>query len=377
LREILRHSNLDLLRELEQLGVIIRALTVPAELEVYHRWVLGECEAIRKAVVRNLGRLELRRDDILPEILSSTQAVTRDFHQFNRRLVSPVLRARESDRLSLKILQWLHFSHSRTRNIPAALSDGDFASWPVPPLPTIYFMPCSAQHGLLYLPIFFHEFGHVLYACHRDEMDQLVRELQEQIGELLLPSVVRGDLQAKREEEKRSIIVETWYEWAQELFCDAAGYTIGGPCFAYAFSMYLCMRGRSQFYVKEKELHRREHPVTWLRVQLLVDRARRQGKEEQARELELHWSTIADAMHVKEDYHGFYEPELRSVVQQTIADMLTEASPVGLENESSESSGTVDVSSPVPLLNEAWTRFHAAPQHYPEWERSAVASLLR
>ena len=55
--------------------------------------------------------------------------------------------------------------------------------------PLIYMMPPSAQQGLLYLPLFFHEFGHLLYACHKPEMDALVRELQENLAELLEPAV--------------------------------------------------------------------------------------------------------------------------------------------------------------------------------------------
>ena len=74
-----------------------------------------------------------------------------------------------------------------------ALSDGDFASWPQPNWPTIYFMPPSAQHRLLYLPLFFHEFGHLLYSCHEPELDELIKALQKVIAQFLEPSAQRDD----------------------------------------------------------------------------------------------------------------------------------------------------------------------------------------
>ncbi len=107
-----------------------------------------------------------------------------------------IIRARPSDRLCLKLLRWLHSVHPQTQDIPLGLSDGEFGIWPALPLPILYFMPSSSQHGLLYLPLFFHEFGHLLYACHKAELDDLVRDLQRQIEELLMPSVQRDDYYA-------------------------------------------------------------------------------------------------------------------------------------------------------------------------------------
>lgn len=128
--------------------------------------------------------------------------ITRYLYLFNRILISPVIRARPSDRLCLRFLQWLHSAHPQSQHIPAAFSDGSFASWPDPRFPTIYVMPPSAQRRLLYLSLFFHEFGHLLYACHKPEMDDLVRSLQQTISEYLEPSVQRDDAHAKREQKQ-------------------------------------------------------------------------------------------------------------------------------------------------------------------------------
>jgi hypothetical protein len=183
--------------------------SITAELDTYYDWVVGQFDDLHQLVTRNIRDLDSGRDNILPEVLSNTQSVTRMLHLFNQRLVSPILRSRPSDRLCLKLLRWLHTTHPMTRAIPAALSDGDFASWPVPPWPTIYFMPPSAQQRLLHLPLFFHEFGHLLYATHKPEMDDLVRDLQVTISELLMPSTHRDDIFAQRESGQRSMIVET------------------------------------------------------------------------------------------------------------------------------------------------------------------------
>lgn len=380
MREILRQSNTHVLRELERLGEVLQSVagSVLSELDTYYAWIVAAYDGLRQQVLQHLHDLDLGQDAILPDVLSSTQEVTRFFYLFNQRLVSPILRVRPSDRLCLKLLRWLHAVHPQTQDMPAALSDGEFASWPSPRLPTIYFMPPSAQQGLLYLPLFFHEFGHLLYTCHEPELDDLVRSLQEKIAELLEPSVQRDDPHHQLEVERRKTIVEAWYEWAQELFCDAVGLAIGGPSFAHAFSMHLRMLGRGHYYLPPEELAGRDHPVTWLRIQLLAHRARGLGYAADADALKNTWKTIANAMAVNEDYHGFYDPEFLPVVQQTIDDMLTETSPVTFtEQEDSSSETAVSVSSPVQLLNQAWRKFWEDPEGFRAWEESAIAAFLR
>ena len=274
---------MDLLREVDQLETVLRGEEdrLPPELQPYYEAVLHLQDELRQQVTQNLELLDGAPDTILVEVLSNTQATTRSFALHNHTFVRPVLRAKPSDRLCLKMLRWLHSVHTQTEDIPAALSDEEVAVVPLDP--AIYFMPCSVQHGLLYLPLFFHEFGHVLYALHRNEMDDLVQELQRRLERLLTPSVRRNDEHGREEERQRSVIAETWYEWSQELFCDAVGYSMGGTAFAHAISMYFRMRGPDQFRVPPELLAGRSHPVAWLRVRVLADRARRMGREEDAR----------------------------------------------------------------------------------------------
>ncbi len=376
MRKILRYNNIGLLREIKLLGKLLNDMSsaISSELNPYYNWAVSKCQWLHLQVMQNLNDLDLHQDTIIPDILSATQALTRDFYLFSQRQISPILRARNSDRLCLKILSWLHSVHTVTRDIPLALSDEEFQIWPVHP--TIYFMPPPAQHGLLYLPLFFHEFGHLLYTCHEPEMDDLVRYLQQNIEELLKPSVQRDDIHAERKIQRLKVIVERWYEWAQEFFCDAVGLCIGGKSFLNAFSMYLRMRGRGEYHVPEDELTEQSHPVTWLRVSMLTDRARLMGYRVESDEMKDAWHTIAKTMNLTEDYYGYYATEFKPAIYKTIDDMLTEASPFGFYQEQHTISEQND-SSPIPLLNEAWQRFFQDPESYRLWEEQAVAIYLK
>jgi hypothetical protein len=384
LRDILRLNNTDLLREITLLRRHLEeaATSIPPELQPFQDWIISFCDKLQATALQNLQNLNLGIDSILGNILSDTQVLTRGVRLFNQRLVGPVLRARESDRLCLKVLRWIHSTHPFTQHIPMALSDGDFASWPQLNWPTIYFMPPSAQHRLLYLPLFFHEFGHLLYACHEPEMDELVKVLQKVIAQFLEPSAQRDDRHAQSEAKRRSVIVETWYEWAHELFCDAVGFHMAGPAFGYSFSMYFRVLMRDQYHLPPEELEHREHPVTWLRTRLLADRARRMGFEADAKALEVAWGKIAATMGVVEDYYGFYTDEFLPSIQQTIDDMIVEAAPRAFEDHEVSTAEILRLdpastsSSPVQLLNQAWRKFLDDEGGYTAWEKKAIEGFL-
>ena len=105
--------------------------------------------------------------------------------------------------------------------------------WPFLHIAPTYFFPFLEQKGLLFQPLLFHEFGHLLYLCHKREMDDLVRELQREVEDVLTPPSQRNDRHSDIQAGQRQTIVDTWYRWAQELFCDAVGLTIEGPSFLY------------------------------------------------------------------------------------------------------------------------------------------------
>jgi hypothetical protein len=236
-------------------------------------------------------------------------------------------------------------------------------------------MPPSRQHGLLYLPLFFHEFGHLLYACHKPEINNLVCELQKEIAGLLEPISQRDDLYAQEDARRRTAIAETWYEWTQEVFCDTAGLTIGGPCFVNAFSMYLRMGGRDEFHLPREKLEFSRHPVTWLRIRLLAERAHQMGLVEADR-LETEWNQIATTMGIAEEYYGFYDDRFLPSIRKTIDDMLIEASPYQFTTEDVSSDWDSDSSTPVHLLNRAWSVFLNDPSSYDSWEQQAISIFL-
>jgi hypothetical protein len=377
MQDILRQSNKDLLREIDRLSLELVTVSVPAELSAYQDRVSKACSSLRQLVVQNLLDLKLNIDDTFDDILSQTQSLTLLFRLYNQRIASPLLRHRSSDRLCLRIIAWLHNCHVETKDVPAGLSDGEFGVWPQPHFPIIYFMPSSRQHGLLYLSLFFHEFGHLLYACHKAEMDQLVCDLQEDIADWLEPVSQRNDRYAHQDIKMRNVIVETWYEWAQEFFCDAVALTIGGPCFANAFSTYLRMGGRGNFHQPREKLEHSVHPVAWLRVRLIAEQARQMNMAE-ADKLENEWTQIATTMKIDEDYYGFYDDRFLPSICKTINDMLTEASPYRFSAEDvSPSDSNAESYSPVSLLNKAWHVFLNDPDGYVDWEEQAISAFLQ
>jgi len=377
MRQLLEARNRTLLRNLEELIHSLASANIPRELEPYRHRILSVCRQLRDTVNRNMIDLALGQDQILEDVLSNTQQVMQYVRLLSTRLASPVLRASSTDRLSLATISWLHRQTTITISIPAAFTDGDCSIWPFLDIAPIYFFPCIEQRGLLYQPLLFHEFGHLLYVTYRQEMDDLVGDLQREVEEVLMPLSQRNDRHADVQAAQRQVIVDTWYAWAQEIFCDAVGLTIGGPCFLRAFSGYLGTMQRGDFYRQPSDLRYSEHPVTWLRVRLLTEHARRAGFAELANEVEGEWRVVAQTMGVAEDYHGFYDEALEGAVMRTIDDMLTEAGPRRCtESEARGVGWDTQSDAIVALSNHAWEVYKSDPGRYAEWESEALRRFL-
>lgn len=367
-----------MLNEVERLlNTLIQAGNlIPSELNLYYDWLSNYGNKLLRQIKENLYFLDLKIDSIFPEILSRTQNINRELRLVDAKLIHPIRRTRPSDRLCLKLLIWLHSTHPQTQNIPLAFSDGNFACWPAyPRYPMLYFISPSAQKSLLFLPLLFHEFGHLLYVCYKQEMDDLVSDLQEELAELLEPASQRSDRFAQQKARERKRIVETWYEWTQELFCDAVGFCIGSSAFVHSFSTYLQMLGRSQFHVSPNKLTQ-THPISWLRVKILAERIRQHGYDNLAEELEDTWSAIASTMGIIEDYYGYYDPDFLPIIQQTIDDMLVETDPYSFERADVTIPHSGVSFSPVLLLNQAWKNFQADPKSFPQWEAKTIHELF-
>ncbi len=97
--------------------------------------------------------------------------------------------------------------------------------------------------------------------------------------------------------------------------------------FANGFSAYMWTRGRGEYHATPDEPALRSHPVTWLRVKLVADRARQLACAADADALERSWADVASALGVTEDYYGYFEESLLEAVRKTVSDMLTETNP--------------------------------------------------
>jgi hypothetical protein len=287
-----------------------------------------------------------------------------------------MLRSRTDDRLALALLRWLHDEHPRARTWSFGLSDGRFAIYPHLELPSLFFLPWSRQRTLLYLALLFHEFGHLLYALHRPEMDDLVEEFQDVVADVLTPLTRRRRKAAANQESYRQVLVLRNYEWCQEFFCDAVGLQIGGPSFARALTSYFRLQGAGEFYVpREKQLGRR-HPVSWLRIRMLTDRCQAFGIGSVGSEIESAWLGTARLLGVREDYEGTWSDDFFMPLRKMIDDMLEETAPRRFRAEEVNPDAISVGLSPVALLNSAWNRFHADRGGYRSWEKTAIEEHL-
>jgi|LSQX01.2.fsa_nt_gb hypothetical protein len=374
----LTEANHDLLYQIEVVQELIGQATVSGELAPYLGQISSLCAKLRQQALRNLKDLSYNLPDTLNDILQATQGLTMAFELVNSRLALPIVRAKPGDRLGLAVLRWLHDSHPKTASLPFGLTDGSFAVYPTPQVPPIYLLPVSRQHTLLYLPLLFHEFGHLLYACHKPEMDDLVREFQTTISDHFAPRVIRDRTAGTYDESYRARLVTAWYPWAQEFYCDAVGLTIGGPCFLKAFSHLFRTRSSDQFYVPRDDQLKRKHPVTWLRLKMLLDRARKYRSNELPDQIDRAWSETAATIGVREDYEGTWADELHVPFQKALDDMLEESQPSRFGPDDLDAADSdADGDDPVRLLNTAWRQFEQGHKSYRSWERQAIDAFLR
>jgi hypothetical protein len=376
MRAILVEANRDLLRQIDLLNQLIGQACTPAELTPYVASVASVCSELRRDVLRNLQDLEYSLPQSYEDTLHATMQLTTTFELVNTRFAQPIVRSRSDDRLVLLILRWLHDVHRDAAGVAFAFSDGDFGVWPAQPLPVIYFLPTSRQHTLLYLPLFFHEFGHLLFACHQPELEDLTKDFQRVVRDQVSPLTVRGRDLGGPEGDFREEVVSAWFSWVQEFFCDAVGLSIGGPCFLKAFSHFFRTRSEDAYHVPSGEQVAGEHPVTWLRIRLLVDRAMKLGFCELADRTARAWDSVARTLGVAEDYEGTWADELFDPLRKTIEDMLVEAGPRLFCNEDLQMRESGQAQNPVGLCTGAWDRFEADPDSYAAWEREAARAYL-
>jgi hypothetical protein len=372
---ILEKSIRDFIREIEITLKIVAQKQVPAELELFKQWLSSFYSDTKNSLIQLQYYVSLNDPDIHQDIFNEFSSLQKNFRLVNTRFLPGLYRNNENDNLSLKVLNWLHAQHKQTQGKAFLILDGDFAILPAVQLPVSYYLPIASQQSLLYLPLFFHELGHYVYQYHRAEMDDLVGDFQKKLESHLTIPIKQNDDKSKEAAEKNKKIIETWYEWCQELFCDAMGLEIGGLTYLKAFSYYLRMQGRSAFYRPEKELFNSSHPVTWLRIKFLVERANKLGLKKEAKELEEEWSKIAAVLKVNEEYYGFYTGSYHSDIESTLNDMITEANPKRFADFMNDCEKKIDSPNLICLISLAWEKFENSPDDFSAWEMDKVAKL--
>jgi hypothetical protein len=369
MRTALERRNKDLQAELKTVVRLLERAKVPDGLRPYRDRLVALARNLERIAEQNLVNLWLGRDDILEDVLSDTRLVLEFVRLLGSRLSIPVLRASTSDRLCLATLAWLHGAHTQTAKFAPAFADGQCGIWPFLTIAPVYFFPSVEQRGLRFQPLLFHEFGHLLYACHKPEMDALVGELQGEVEDLLVPGSMRNDRHAHVAAARRRVVVNAWYAWAQELFCDAVGFDIGGPSFIRAFSAHLATLAPGDFTFDPTEPGEASHPVTSLRVRFLAGRAARAGFASLADSVVAEWHEISHALGIEEDFQGYFDDALEGPVLRSIDDMLTEAAPRHFADVDLSGDDWVAADSPVKLFAEAWRVWDDDPKRYPRWER--------
>jgi len=376
MRGYLVEANHDLLYQIEAAQELLGAAQVPGELTPYLGEVALFCAGLRQQALRNLKDLDYGLEDTLGDILAATQNLAGLFDVLNARLASPIVRAKPADRLGLLFLRFLHDSNSKTNSLSFGFTDGNFAVYPTAKVPPIYLVPVTRQTTLLYLPLLFHEFGHVLYAQYKSELDDLVKDFQKVVARVLSPQTVRDKTATGKAASFRKQVVTAWYAWAQEFFCDAVGLTVGGPSFLKAFSHFFRTRSSDQYYLPRDQQLSRKHPVSWLRAKMLVDRARKFGFSELADGVEAAWNQTANAMGIQEDYEGTWADAFLPALRQMLDDMIEESLPYQHQPADVSPVDTGNLT-PVQVCNLAWLKFEKEPEIYRSWERSAIEGILR
>jgi hypothetical protein len=379
MRTLLTARNNSLARDFHSLMLAIDSVTGPSLLRPYQQRLQEECQHWKEVIARNFRRLGLPQDDILEDVLSDTQQATVYCRLISERMAAPVLRTSHNDSLGLRLITWMHRTHPSTMGVPAAFAEGGIAVYTflVAAIAALYYVPRLVQRSLLYLPLYFHEFGHILYKLHKQEMDDLVREIQRKLDDTLKPRSRRNDSHAEAQASHRRQVVTTWYKWAQELFCDAVGLEMGGPSYLYAFSSYCGYLTQGDFYLPPVYLSISNHPVTLLRIRFLARRAKSLGLTDEAQAVEEEWDTVASTLGVNEDYHGFYEETLAEPTEAIITDMLTEADPRRfLPEEAAPSHDWQPGYSPVYLFNRALRKAQSDPPNYTQWEDEEIRRFL-
>ncbi|MCE9562119.1 MAG: hypothetical protein K8U57_08695 [Planctomycetes bacterium] len=376
MRDRLLIANADLLRRVQAIQRLIDAALVSGTMAGYCQQVREFCAEQEKRARLHLAELRGSNAGLLGDLFNATSVLAQKVRYADRTLAVPLVRFRRQDVLALRVLQWLHQSTKETAHLTFALGEDDYKVWASPMMPCIYYILLTHRQSLLSLPLVFHEFGHVLYECHKPEMDELVKEFRETVSHFLTPQAVGDASLAAQGLEFRQQAVTCWYTWAQEFFCDAVGLTIGGSAFLRSLSRHFHSLSREEYAIDRATLLRRKHPLTWLRIQLLCRRATAMGYERVSTMVAEEWHSTASDLGIEEEHHGTWDETLRPDFDKMIDDMLVQSDPPSCTDLDAKAGSRTPITSILALFHAAWAAYGDAPDTYEVWERLAIRRFV-
>jgi hypothetical protein len=370
LGDFLGDINRNLRRRLDRMIVLLERPCLGL-LRPYLDTVRCIAKEYQDSVSRSLRDLNTGDESCWSTLLIETQRCTATTDALDSAWMSCLVRSQREDCLALEVIAWLHQSRMETRDIPFAVADGSFSVLPVrfdllvedrSVILALYELPFTHQHGLLYLPLFGHEYGHVLYTCYTKSLQQPTEDFEEEVR-VEVGGTAQQSLNATQQNE-----VDAWNAWLQEYYCDAVGLRLFGPAFLRAFSRYFLPRPRER---RVGPLTRRSHPLTEMRIRLLLRAAAAMNDPQGA------WRrAIAD---VTEDWtlvlgsEPFRLEPRQQNLQEPLWLALNELLRITAVKEY-EAEGDAKPSWPS-RLNQAWERQLNEPGSYWNWERLEITGL--
>ncbi len=373
MKEALLQNIQDIERQCKIIKSTIEKIDIPSELVPFREWIYEISSQIQVNNEDNEYYLKLNRPTQFRNLYIQTQKNVSILRFVAERYVHVLNRYQKDDNFCIKFIAWLHQQHKQSVNRPFGLSNDGFSIRPTVDIPMIYYLPTSSQLNLLHFPLFFHEFGHFLYAFHQKEVEDLIKELQSKISENIAIVSEENTASNERKREKNIWITETWFSWMQEFYCDAVGLHIGGKSYLHIFSLYLRTSGNASFYMNEESLKGCSHPVSWLRIKFLAHRAAALGLEKEAKDLTQLWQEMANVLNIKEKYHGYYEESFFEIVNQCLDDMIEETNPICFKDCVQKDNQQWQSMNFIELVNFAWDNYLENFETYSILENEIIA----
>ncbi|MEM9954174.1 MAG: hypothetical protein AAF846_21365 [Chloroflexota bacterium] len=377
MRDVLRAKNRELADDIDRLLEHIDRVDIPLELNPFRLQIRRQCVFFRDKVKRNLDILasKTKTDLLLEEVISYTSNTTMYVRLMSDTIVPALIRDPYGTQLSQRIILWVHRQHVQSRTVFPATSDGGWSIFSMVQFP-IYYIPLLQQNRLLQQPLLFHEFGHLLHRLHQAEVDDLIREFQITVIRKLHSALGSNDRYYEQQLQKNNRIATTWYSWIVEIFCDSVGFTLGGPSYLKAFSLALSSVSPQDFHMNIDNIIGSSHPVTWLRVKFLAERANAEGFVDISNRILSQWNETANVLGIKEDYYGMYDPVLHRSIVDIVDDMIVETDPRRYTDVDLAMTSRNVFATPIRLLDKAWHQFESDPEGYQEWEEMAIQQYL-